>query len=97
MFKKIMLFVVCLMFVCTFLSITGCGDTKVINGIEYDTYGLINKSDKKNSDIQYELITGNIVLSIIFSESIVAPVYFLGFSIYEPVGLKGDSIIGQIK
>ena len=51
MFKKIMLFVVCLMFVCTFLSITGCGDTKVINGIEYDTYGSINKSDKKNSDI----------------------------------------------
>ena len=70
------------------LSLSGCGDVKTIDGLTYDTYGLINESEKRNPDIEYELIIGNIVWSCILVETIVAPIYFIGFSMYEPVGKK---------
>ncbi len=47
-------------------NVFGCADTKVINGVEYDTYGLLNKDDKKNPTIQYELVWGNIVWGVFF-------------------------------
>ena len=74
---------------CVFLIfLTGCGNTKVINGIEYDTYGLLNADNKKNPQIEYEVIWGNVIWGCILSETIIAPVYFFGFSIFEPVGPK---------
>jgi len=66
---------------------TGCGDTKTINGVVYDTYGLINV-EKKNLDIAYEPIWGNIIWGIILVETIIAPIYFFGFSMFEPIGKK---------
>lgn len=66
----------------------GCGDTKEIDGYIYDTYGLINKEESRNENIQYRLIIGNVVWSCILVETIIAPIYFLGFSIYEPIGKK---------
>ena len=70
------------------VSFTGCADKKVINGIEYDTYGLFNQSQKENPNVEYELSVGNIIWSVILSETVIAPIYFLGFSIFEPVGPK---------
>ena len=69
---------------CLLIMFSGCGNTKIIDGIEYDTYGLINKEEKRNPDIKYRLIIGNIVWSAILCETIIAPIYFIGFSIYEP-------------
>ena len=80
------------------LEITGCGDAKVINGVKYDTYGLFDESEKKNPDIEYRIIVGNVVLSVLLFETFVAPIYFAGFSIYEPVGAKDpNKIIGSIR
>ncbi len=79
------------------LFISGCGDTKVIDGVEYDTYGLFDEEEKRNPKIQYEIIPGNIVWSIILIETIGAPVYFISFSIYEPVGpIDENKIIGSL-
>lgn len=69
----------------------GCGNTKVINGLEYDTYGIANESRKKNPDIEYRVIIGNVVWSCILVETIIAPIYFICFSLYEPVGSKDPS------
>ncbi len=69
-------------------SVSGCGDPRVINGVKYDTYGLFDEAEKRNPDIEYELITGNVVWSVILVETVAAPVYFVGFSMYEPIGLK---------
>ena len=78
-------------------SVSGCGDTKMINGVEYDTYGLLNADDKKNDKVQYELIWGNLIWGCILVGSVIAPVYFFGFSIFEPVGEKTDGFIkGQV-
>ena len=74
----------------------GCSDTKVIDGIEYDTYGILYVEDKKNPDIEYKVCWGNVVLGIILVETIIAPIYFFGFDMYEPVGKK-SSIKGQVR
>lgn len=79
------------------LSLAGCGDRRVINGTEYDTYGFISQSEKQNPNIQYELIFGNLVWGIILCETIVAPIYFFGFSIYEPVGEKTGIVEEVVK
>jgi len=87
--KKILsLFVALIML----FTLSGCGDVKNIGGVTYDTYGFLNKSDKKNPDIEYRLIIGNIVWSVILFETIIAPLYFIGFSIYEPVGIKDKTL-----
>ena len=78
-------------------SIVSCGDKKEIGGHTYDTYGFINKSEKRNPDVEYRLIIGNIVWSVLLVETVIAPIYFWGFSIYEPVGVKDkDAPIGAV-
>jgi hypothetical protein len=67
---------------------TGCGENKKINGVWYETYGLINKHEVKDSKIRYRTIVGNVVWGIILFETLIAPLYFFGFSMYEPVGPK---------
>jgi hypothetical protein len=70
------------------LFATGCADKKVINGKVYKPYGLVTKKEIKDPNIEYEIVYGNVVWGIILSESIVAPLYFVSFSLWEPVGLK---------
>lgn len=107
MFKK---FVAVLTLLMMLVTLSGCGDTKSImtpvavkNGVQqvmpitYDTYGLFNKEDKRNPAVEYRIIIGNIVWSVILCETIIAPLYFIGFSMYEPVGLKHPHAVkGQI-
>jgi hypothetical protein len=72
----------------TFTSIASCGSPKVINGKHYDTYGLINKDDIRNPNIRYEVSYGNVFWSIVLVETIIAPIYFFGFSLYNPIEPK---------
>lgn len=69
----------------------GCSSEKRIDGVTYETYGLLNKDDIKNPDIRYELVWGNIILACIFFETFIAPIYFFGFDIYEPVEAYQDT------
>ena len=79
------------------LAFTGCGETKRIDNVTYDTYGLFNKDDKRNPNVEYKIIVGNIVWSVLLCETIIAPIYFLGFSMYEPVCKKPDNAVkGQV-
>lgn len=82
--KKILSIVMILIILCSF---SACGSTKEIDGVTYGTYGLINRSEMRNPNIQYGLIVGNVVWSVILCETILAPIYFIGFSMYEPRGI----------
>ena len=73
----------------------GCGNPKVIDDVEYDTYGLINKDEKRNEAIQYDVIWGNVIWGCLLVETVIAPVYFFGFSLFEPVGPK-PQVKGQV-
>ena len=96
--KKINKSLIVISIVISVMMTTACGDAKVINGIKYDTYGLFNESEKKNPDIEYRIVLGNVFWSICLVETILAPIYFVGFSIYEPVGVKNpNKIIGSIE
>ncbi len=69
------------------LLIVGCGDSKIIDGKHYDTHGIITM-DARDPCIIYKPIVGNAILGFMFSASIVAPIYFFGFSLWEPVEKK---------
>ena len=76
-------------------SLAACGHRRTIDGVTYDTYGLLNQDDKKNPDIQYEIIWGNIIWGALLVETIIAPIYFFGFSCFQPIGKK-PKIKGQV-
>jgi hypothetical protein len=84
-YKKIGVIVMVLVFAITF---SACGSSKVIDGKEYETYGLLNEDSKKDPNIEYELIVGNTVWGLLLATTVIAPFYFFGFSIFEPVGKK---------
>jgi len=86
MFKKSLKKFVIAVLIMSFVTVTsGCGDVKNIEGTTYDTYGLINKDENKNPNIKYRIVIGNIVWSVLLCQTIIAPIYFIGFSMYEPV------------
>ena len=70
------------------ISLSACARPLTICGVTYDSYGLINQDDKKNPEIEYHVVWGNIVWGAVLAETIVAPIYFFGFSLFEPIGTK---------
>ena len=82
---------VCFLIMCFLVAVTGCGDNRIIDGVEYETYGLLSKEENKCDDIQYEPVWGNIVWGCLLFTTVIAPVYFFGFSMYEPICKKGES------
>lgn len=64
----------------------GCNESKVIDGKEVRCIGL----ERANEDHKYvyRLDTKNVVLAVIFSETIVVPVIVVLDDLYCPVALK---------
>ncbi len=74
------------------ILLVACGDPEYLgngpNRKHYPTYGLFNESTAKSKDVCYELSVGNVIWSIILFETVIFPVYFVGWSLYNPVRLK---------
>jgi hypothetical protein len=68
------------------LGFYGCGSDLNIDGKVYPTYGSLNRDSDKCENVQYKKIWGNIIWG--FIAPIPLGLYFFGFSMYEPVGLK---------
>lgn len=75
--------------------LVGCGSSKEINGQTCKPYGLINKENVRCDCVKYDYIFGNIVWGIILIETIIAPIYFFGFSLWEPIGLDQNCSIND--
>jgi hypothetical protein len=60
----------------------------------YPTYGLFNENTGKSDKVCYEVSVGNVVWSIILIETVVMPVYFIGWSLFNPVAVKGEKGCG---
>jgi len=83
---------------CFCLVVVGCGSDRRVcfkadDGINkdcqtYGQYGLFNESDMRNPKVQYKVIVGNIVWSIVLVETIVVPLVVVGWFLFEPVGPK---------
>jgi len=68
-----------------------CADSKdfEIDGktVTVEPYGWFDTT-QANDSINYKVNTGNIIWSVIFSETIVVPVVLTGYELYEPVSKK---------
>lgn len=72
------------------LTLAACGRPQTINGVTYRGYGLANYSERHNPKVHYRPIMGNIIWGVILCETLIAPIYFIGWSIMEPDGLEAD-------
>lgn len=70
------------------LLFASCAEEKIIEGKKYEPYGLFNEDVMKNDSIVYELSAGSVIAIIIFCETIIVPVYTIGWDLYEPVRKK---------
>ena len=96
--KKIGLALISLIVLLTFsASIMSCGDDKKIctkdaegknECYTYLQYGLFDQ-DKRNPDIEYKVVVGNVVWGLI--DIVPAGVILFGWYLYEPVGAKADA------
>lgn len=77
-----------LIVLCLAFCLVCCADSKVINGVEYEPYGLIDCNEVKNDSITYRVVTGNVIWGVLGFETVVAPVCLFGFYLYEPVAPK---------
>ena len=68
--------------------ITGCAHDKVIDGKNYEPYGLIDEPTMKCDSIQYKVVTGNVVWGVFLFETVVVPIWLFGYDLYEPVEKK---------
>ena len=65
-----------------------CGGSIRVNNVKYRTYGVLNRADEREEFIEYKPIWGNIALGAAFFWTYFAPIYFYGFDMMEPVGVK---------
>lgn len=84
--KKILAIIIscCLLFISCANSKTFTIDDKHVT---VQPYGWMNKSEK-NENVNYKICTGNIVWSVILSETIIAPILLTGLGLYEPESVK---------
>jgi hypothetical protein len=51
-------------------------------------YGIFNESSHKTPGVTYEISAGSVIIGIFFIETIIVPVYIIGWDLYEPVSLE---------
>jgi len=76
------------------IILCSCGQPIKFENKWYPTYGLFNMNGYKSDKMCYEISVGNVVWSIILIETVIFPIYFVGFSLYNPVGVKGTNGCG---
>lgn len=70
------------------LLVSGCAQVKVLNGVTYEPYGIINRKDEKSVDVEYKRKRSSIILSVLFVETIIVPFILIGFRLYEAEKIK---------
>jgi len=73
---------------CLAMFLCACGSDKVINGKNYQQYGLIDKDEVRDNNIKYEVNIGNVVWGVVLFETVVVPIALFGWYLYSPVGAK---------
>lgn len=81
--RKIVSLLACVAFA---LASLGCGTNLEQDGETYETWGLFDRKTERDPAMCYEIIVGNVVWSVLLVETLVAPAYFVGFSLFEATG-----------
>lgn len=75
---------------CAALLLAGCSNPMTHEGKTYDSYGLIS-SNEKSDKVCYKTNITDVVLGVIFFETIIVPIYTFGFDMYEPQKMKDQN------
>lgn len=70
------------------MLLSGCGNDKIINGTQYSTFGMVNEDTHRDPKILYEISPGSVIVAIIFSETLIIPLYIIGWDLWQPVKAK---------
>lgn len=74
--------------------LTGCSHSYTVpakNGnlaVTYPTYGLVDAAEHKSDKMCYSMSVGNVILAIILIETVVVPLWVVGWELYNPVREK---------
>jgi len=71
------------------------GEEEIVKTYKFQQYGLFN-IDKRNPKVEYRVIVGNIIWSVILFETVVVPIILIGWYLYEPVGPAVEGQPGAI-
>jgi len=98
-------FTVWMVVICFLFTMVGCGSNKSIpikdkegkyQTYTFQQYGLFDQ-DRKNPNVEYRVIIGNVIWAVILCETVVAPIIFLGWYLYEPVGEAVEGVPGAVR
>lgn len=71
------------------VALMSCAKERTFNIAGKDTvvqpYGWINDLDNKNDSVVYRLSIPDVVVSVVFSETIIVPILVTGYFLFEPV------------
>jgi hypothetical protein len=70
------------------VALSGCAGPLKTATKEYKPYGVANVEAVKDPAVKYQLSAGSIIVAIIFSETLVVPVYIVGWDLYEPISAQ---------
>ena len=79
--------------IATALISTGCAKSTYLNQVEYQPYGLLNESTRKNPKVQYEVPVSNLIIGIVLMETVIVPIYIIGYDLYAPVKLRDTETV----
>lgn len=68
----------------------GCADSLTQNGKTYYSFGIVNEDAYRSDDVVYQVCFGNVFWSIVLIETVIFPIYVIGWSLWKPVRLKGN-------
>lgn len=79
-----------LMLIVITLFASSCADSKDFKdekgkSFTAEPYGWANSDANKVDGVVYEVNFGNVFWSVVFSETIIVPVYLTGWKLFEPV------------
>lgn len=78
------------------LVFTSCADEKVFSKSDGTTfvaepYGWMTK-ERKIDGVEYELSTANLVIDVLFCETVAVPILLTGLELWEPVSYTEPTI-----
>lgn len=73
------------------LSLAGCASNLETKDGTYHPYGIANENSVKSDNVCYSLSFTDAVVGIILIETIIVPVYIVGWDMMEPQKVKGPN------
>jgi hypothetical protein len=78
-------FIVAMAMVASVIGLSGCANDTTLNGKTYEPFGVVNDAERRDPNVVYEISAGSVIVAVIFCETVIIPIYVVGWDLYEPV------------